>query len=89
MPDSSVIDIETPHRTGVVAPPLLLRAADAAALCGKSERTWRCWDAAGLVPRPVRIRRATFWRPEELRRWVEAGCPDRLRWEQLRESLSS
>jgi predicted DNA-binding transcriptional regulator AlpA len=69
--------------------PLLLRAADAAALCGKSERTWRSWDAAGLIPRPVRIGRSTFWRPQELRAWVDAGCPNRTAWQQLREARES
>jgi predicted DNA-binding transcriptional regulator AlpA len=57
--------------------PLLLRAADAAARCGISLRTWRMWDAGGKVPAAVRIGRATFWRPSELHAWVAAGCPDR------------
>jgi len=67
--------------------PLLLRAHEAAALCGKSERTWRRWDTAGLVPAPMRIGRATLWRPEDLRAWIRAGCPDRVTWQQHCESL--
>jgi len=63
--------------------PFLLRADQAAALCGTSTRTWRGWDAAGKIPRPVRIGRKTFWRPEELRAWAAAGCPDREIWESL------
>ena len=62
--------------------PLLLNARQAAALCGKSLRTWRSWDAAGVVPRPVRIRRCALWRADELRAWIAAGCPDRQQWEQ-------
>lgn len=62
--------------------PLLLTARQAAALCGKSLRTWRSWDSAGVIPRPVRIRRCTLWRADELRDWIEAGCPDRQQWEQ-------
>lgn len=61
--------------------PLLLRAPEAAALCGKSLRTWRTWDAAGLIPRPVRIGRSTLWRAAELWAWVAAGCPRRAEWE--------
>jgi predicted DNA-binding transcriptional regulator AlpA len=55
--------------------PLLLSAKEAAAICGKSPRTWRSWDAAGWIPRPVRIGRSTLWRADELRDWVRSGCP--------------
>ena len=61
--------------------PLLLTAKQAAPLCGKSLRTWRSWDSAGFIPRPVRIGRSTFWRAEELKAWVAAGCPCRAEWE--------
>jgi predicted DNA-binding transcriptional regulator AlpA len=61
--------------------PLLLKANDAARMCGKSLRTW---DSAGLIPQPVRIGRSTLWRLDELRRWVEAGCPRRDEWEAQR-----
>ncbi len=60
---------------------LLLTARDAAVMCGKSVRTWRSWDAAGLIPRPMRINRSTLWRADELRAWVSAGCPRRAEWE--------
>jgi predicted DNA-binding transcriptional regulator AlpA len=65
---------------------ILLSAPQAAALCGKSLRTWRNWDAAGFIPRPVRIGRSTLWRPEELRAWVAAGCPRRSQWESLHDT---
>jgi DNA-binding NtrC family response regulator len=61
--------------------PLLVTALEAAALCGRSLRCWRTWDSAGRIPRPVRIGRSTLWRAEELRRWVESGCPRRAEWE--------
>jgi predicted DNA-binding transcriptional regulator AlpA len=64
---------------------LLLRAAEAARLCGTSVRTWRNWDIAGKIPQPVRVGRKIFWRPEELKAWIAAGCPDRLTWEAIRE----
>jgi len=60
---------------------LLVTAKQAAAMCGKSLRTWRSWDAAGWIPRPVRIGRSTLWRTDELREWVAAGCPRRQEWE--------
>jgi predicted DNA-binding transcriptional regulator AlpA len=61
--------------------PLLVTAKTAAALCGKSLRTWRTWDVLGLIPRPVRIKRSTLWRLNELKSWVAAGCPRRSEWE--------
>jgi len=67
--------------------PLLLTAADAAALTGKSLRTWRTWNAAGLIPKPIRIGRSTLWRTDELRAWVAAGCPCRKLWE-ARQSMA-
>lgn len=67
-----------------IGQPILLTAPHAAALCGKSLRTWRTWDAAGFIPQPVRIGRSTFWRADELREWVKAGCPKRPVWEVLR-----
>lgn len=69
--------------------PLLLRAAEAAALCGKSLRTWRSWDAGGLIPRPIRIGRSTLWRCDELKAWVAAGCPRRKEWESRNDSGGS
>lgn len=61
--------------------PLLVTAKQAAGMCGKSLRTWRAWDAAGWIPRPVRIGRSTLWRLDELRAWAAAGCPRRDDWE--------
>jgi excisionase family DNA binding protein len=68
---------------GTLSNPLLLTARQAAALCGTSLRTWRTWDAAGKIPRPVRIGRRVLWRSEELKAWVAAGCPRREQWETL------
>lgn len=61
--------------------PLMVSAKQAASICGKSLRTWRSWDSAGKIPRPVRIGRSTLWRLDELRAWVAAGCPQRAEWE--------
>lgn len=42
--------------------PVLLPARRAAEAYGKSLRTWRTWDALGLIPQPIRIGRTTSWR---------------------------
>lgn len=75
---------EPPATAPSFSAPLLLTAAEAAALCHVSLRTWRAWDARGKIPPPVRIGRSVFWRPKELAAWVEEGCPDREMWEALR-----
>ncbi len=77
------------HRTHRSRNPMLLTAREAARLCGKSLRTWRTWDAGGLIPRPVRIRRSTLWRAKELRLWIAADCPPRHIWEARKLSLNS
>ena len=64
---------------------LLLRAPQAAALLSTSVRTWRTWNATGKVPRPIHIGRSAYWRPEELKAWVAAGCPDRVSWEAMQQ----
>ena len=63
---------------------LLLTARQAASLCSRSLRTWRSWDAAGLIPRPVRVNRTVLWRSQELTDWIAAGCPRRAEWEARR-----
>jgi len=67
-------------QTDVSVAPLLLTARQAAKTCGKSLRTWRTWDSAGWIPQPIRIGRSTLWRADELRQWVDAGCPRREEW---------
>lgn len=70
-----------PSPEGAADTALLVTARQAAGMCGKSLRTWRSWDAAGWIPRPVRIGRSTLWRLDELRAWVAADCPRRDEWE--------
>jgi len=75
----------TPKAADDVGQPLLLRTAGAAALCSTSARTWRLWGMIGRIPRPVYIGRIPFWRYDELKAWVAAGCPDRATWDAIRE----
>lgn len=66
--------------------PLLIRARSAAAIFGISLRTWQMWNSAGRIPRPIRIGRSPMWRLDELREWVDAGCPQRREWESRKKS---
>ncbi|MHC4878266.1 MAG: helix-turn-helix transcriptional regulator, partial [Planctomycetota bacterium] len=74
--------------SGTDSPPQLISARTAATMCGRSERTWRTWDSAGLIPQPVRIGRNTLWRQTELQAWIAADCPRREDWELRRQSAS-
>lgn len=65
--------------------PLLVSAEAAAALCGRSSRTWRTWNATARIPRPIRFGRSTLWRIDEVRAWIAAGCPNREAWERSTE----
>jgi len=52
------------EHNATLPPQLLVTAKQAAWMCGKSLRTWRAWDSAGWIPRPVRIGRSTLWRAD-------------------------
>jgi predicted DNA-binding transcriptional regulator AlpA len=69
--------------------PLLVRAPEAARLCGVSRATWHRLAAAGRTPAPVRLGGAVLWRVDELRAWTEAGCPDRRTWDVLHSAQQS
>ena len=64
----------------LVESPLLLKAKDAGKLCGCSERRWREWHTMGMIPAAVHIGRTIFWRVDEHRDWIKAGCPNRKKW---------
>jgi predicted DNA-binding transcriptional regulator AlpA len=63
--------------------PLAVRAERAAAMCGLSQRHWFQLQAAGKIPAAIKCGRASLWRVDDLRRWVEWGCPNLDRFEQL------
>lgn len=62
--------------------PWTLDAKQAAALLGVARSTFLSQHSAGKTPKPVRIGRRTLWIADELRAWLESGCPSRERWEQ-------
>ena len=62
---------------------LLLRAAEAARLCAVSKVSWHRWDSAGKIPQGHRLGGAKVWRRAELEAWIEAGLPNRERWQAL------
>ena len=65
--------------------PLAIRAKELAALLGVSLRqVWRL-NAAGKLPRPVRLGGSVRWLRKEIEAFVGAGCPDRQTWEEMKK----
>jgi excisionase family DNA binding protein len=60
---------------------LLITADAAARMLSLSRTTFYGMHSSGhLGPLPIRFGRSVRWRADELRRWVEAGCPPRSQW---------
>lgn len=66
--------------------PLLLSATETARQLGVARSTLYEWSSSGRVPAPIRIGRRTLWRADDLRAWVDAGCPGRMAWERQRQA---
>ena len=66
--------------------PILIRAKDAAALCGVSPRTWQSLRAEGRVPRAYKLNGCVLWRLSDLRKWVDLGMPNLDKFSQLMEA---
>jgi predicted DNA-binding transcriptional regulator AlpA len=84
-PDNS-LTTPTLAVAGAALPVLLAPAEIASRMCGRSEASWWRDHAAGRIPSPIRLGGRTLWRVQELREWVEAGCPDNRTWQALRGS---
>ena len=55
--------------------PLLISAEQVASILNVSTRTlWRLLSA-GKLPEPVRLGGSTRWRLDQVRQWIDAGCP--------------
>lgn len=65
---------------------LLLLASDAAQLLGISKRHLHTLNVSGRLPRPIHLGRSVRWNASELRAWIDAGCPERSRWEEMKEA---
>lgn len=60
--------------------------AGLASFLGVSERHLHRLRAAGKLPRPIRLGRCVRWPLEVIRAWMDAGCPDRSKWEAMNRS---
>jgi excisionase family DNA binding protein len=62
--------------------PVLIDIRGVARLLGCSARHFEDLVAEGKAPAPIRLGRLRKWRPEQILRWIEAGCPARTEGEQ-------
>lgn len=65
--------------------PLLLSAKDASGLLGIGRTLFYGLNSSGRLPQPVRLGGRVLWRRSELEDWTVAGCPNREKWEQLKQ----
>jgi len=63
----------------------LITAATLAETLKCSRRHVERLNAAGRLPRPVRLGRAVRWLNSEIEDWLAFGCPNRLEYETLKK----
>ncbi|MBL4701842.1 MAG: helix-turn-helix domain-containing protein [Phycisphaeraceae bacterium] len=61
----------------------LVTALKAAELLGISRAHFYRMHNAGRVPLPIRLGGSVRWRVSELVAWVEAGMPNRQKWQSM------
>lgn len=76
-----------PPTTDATVEPLAVSAQQLARMLDLSVRTIRSMDAAGKLPKPVRLNgHAVRWVVAELESWLAAQSPDRTVWEALKHN---
>lgn len=69
---------------------LLCSTNDAAAMLGVGKSKFYQMHSTGtLGPMPILLDTKKMWSVDELRQWVQAGCPIREKWQQIRGNNSS
>jgi excisionase family DNA binding protein len=66
----------------------LLTVKDVAKALSLSQRTVWKFHSSGRLPRPVKLGGSVRWRRDELKQWLDAGCPARDVWQQRRVASS-
>jgi len=63
---------------------LLISAKESAGFLGISRSLFYELNVEGRVPAPIRLGKRVRGRRDELIAWVEADCPNRLEWDQIK-----
>ncbi len=64
--------------------PAALDINGVAALLGVSRGLIETMNAAGEIPRALRLHRRRLWSRVEIENWIAAGAPSRVRWEAMK-----
>lgn len=62
---------------------LMVRAEQAAAMCGVSTRQWHSMRASGQCPPSIKIGGCRLWRTDILQKWVSMDCPAISKFEKI------
>ena len=62
---------------------LVVRAKELAKILSISIVSVRRMDSGGLLPKPLRLGGCVVWNLAEIKAWLSAGSPDRVRWQAL------
>ena len=66
--------------------PLLVSPDEAARLLGIGKTTFYQFCSSGRIgPMAIKFGRRSLFRLDELREWVAADCPPRVKWQAIRE----
>ncbi len=74
---------------GRESPGLLIDIGQLVVLLRRSAASLERDQAAGRLPAPVYVGGSRRWRRQEIEDWVRAGCPNRERWEAIRDASRS
>jgi len=90
LPIVEALPAGAPPRSAATGPdvePLLLSPSDVALSLAISVRSLWALHSRGGLPRPVRLPgvRGAKWSVAELGDWVKSGCPERSKWESMRD----
>ena len=78
----------TENAQNLLIEPALVGVDDAASMLGISVTAFKALDRVGQIgPMPIRIGtlQRRLYSVCELRRWAEAGCPTRERWQEMKD----
>ena len=64
--------------------PMLIDAVGLASILNIGRSSVFKLNAAGRIPSPLKVGRATRWSVEDIRKWVELGCPRREVFDTMR-----
>lgn len=69
--------------------PMLLTDKQLAVVLNISTRHLHTLDVTGKIPQARSLNSSKRWSTQEIREWVDSGCPNREAWEQIKRGISN